>query len=42
MIVTIKVEPDVSVYNQEDVIGREPDEVCVPQEYEPEVSHILR
>jgi len=38
---TIKVERDVSVHNEEDVIGMETDEVCVPQESEPEVSHIL-
>jgi hypothetical protein len=39
---TIKVETDVSIHNQEDVIGMETDEVCVPQECGPEVSHILR
>jgi hypothetical protein len=39
---TIKVETDVSIDNEEDVIGMETDEVCVPQECEPEVSHILR
>ena len=39
---TIKVETDVSVHNEEDGIGMETDEVCVPQESEPEVSHILR
>jgi hypothetical protein len=38
---TIKVETDVSIH-QEDIIGMETDEVCVPQECEPEVSHILR
>jgi len=38
---TVKVETDVSVHNEEDVIGLETDEVCVPQECEPEVSHIL-
>jgi hypothetical protein len=41
-IVTIKVETDVSSHNEEDVIGMETDEVCVPEECEPEVSHILR
>ena len=39
---SIKVETDVSVHNEEDVIGIETDAVCVPQESEPEVSHILR
>jgi hypothetical protein len=39
---TIKVETDVSVDNEEDVIGMETDAVCVPEECEPEVSHILR
>jgi hypothetical protein len=42
MIDTVKVETDVNVHNQEDVIGMETDEVCVPQEREREVSHILR
>ena len=41
-IVTIKVEADASVDNEEDVIGMETDEVCVPQGCEREVSHILR
>jgi hypothetical protein len=39
---TIKVETDVSIHSEEDVIGMETDRVCVPQECEPEVSHILR
>jgi hypothetical protein len=39
---TIKEETDVSIHNQEDVIGMEADEIFVPQECEPEVSHILR
>jgi hypothetical protein len=39
---TIKVETDVSIHNEVDVIGMESDGVCVPQECEPEVSHILR
>ena len=39
---TIKVETDVSVHNEEDVIGMETDAVFVPQESEPEVSHFLR
>jgi len=39
---TIKVETDVSVHNQEDVFGMETDEVCVPQECEPEASHFLK
>jgi hypothetical protein len=39
---TIKVETDVSIRNEEDVIGMETDEVCGPQGCEPEVSHILR
>jgi hypothetical protein len=39
---TIKVETDVSIDNEEDVIGMETDAVCVPEVCEPEVSHILR
>jgi hypothetical protein len=39
---TVKVETDVSIDNEEDVIGMETDTVCEPQECEPEVSHILR
>jgi hypothetical protein len=39
---TVQVEKDVSVDNEEDVIGVETDEVCEPQECEPEVSHIWR
>ena len=39
---TIKVETDVSIDNKEDVIGMETDAVRVPQECEPEVSHIWR
>jgi hypothetical protein len=39
---TIKVETDVNMHNEEDVIGMETDAVCVPQVCEPEVSHILR
>ena len=39
---TVKVETDVSVHNEEDVIGMETDDVCVPQECELEVSDILR
>jgi hypothetical protein len=38
----IKVETDVSIHHEEDVFGMKTDEVCVPQECEPEVSHILR
>ena len=38
---TIKVERDASIHNEEDVIGKETDELCVPQECEREVSHIL-
>ena len=37
---TIKVETDVSIHNEEDVIGMETDAVCIPQNCEPEVSHI--
>jgi hypothetical protein len=33
---TIKVETDVSIHNEEDVIGMETDGVCVPQGCEPE------
>jgi hypothetical protein len=37
---TIKVETDVSIDNEEDVIGVETDGVCVPEGCEHEVSHI--
>jgi hypothetical protein len=39
---TVKVETDVSIHNEEDVIGLETGEFCVPQECEPEASHIFR
>jgi hypothetical protein len=39
---TVKVETDVSVHDEEDVIGMETYEVCVPHESETEVSHFLR
>ena len=39
---TVKVETDVSIHNEEVVIGMETDAVCVPQGCELEVSHILR
>jgi hypothetical protein len=39
---SIKEETDVSIHNEEDVIGMETDEVCELPECEPEVSHILR
>ena len=42
IIDTVKVETDVIIDNEEDVIGMETDEVCVAQESEPEVSHILK
>jgi len=42
IIDTLKVETDVSIHNEEDVIGMETDEVCVTQECEPDVSHVLR
>ena len=38
----IKVETDVNIDNEEEVIGMETDEVCVTQECEPGMSHILR
>ena len=38
---TIKAETDVNIHNEEDVIGLETDAVCVTQECEHEVSHIL-
>jgi len=38
----IKVETDVSVHNEEDVIGMETDAVCVPQGSEHGVSDLLR
>ena len=41
MIDTVKVETDVNMHNEEDVIGKETDAVCVKQECEHEVSHIL-
>ena len=37
---TVKAETDVRIHNEEDVIGMETDEVCVPQGCELEVSHI--
>ena len=37
---TIKVETDVSIDSEEDVIDMETDAVCVPQECELEVNHI--
>ena len=42
MIGTIKVETDVSNNNEENVICIETNEVCVLQDCEPEMSHILR
>ena len=39
---TIKAETDVTVHNEEDVIGMATDAVCVPQESEHEVSQFLR
>ena len=39
---TVRVERDVNMHNEEDVIGMETDAVCVKQECEDEVSHILR
>ena len=39
---TVKVETDVSIHNEEDVIGMETAAVCELQECEPEVSYILR
>ena len=39
---TVKVETDVSMHNEEDVIGMETDAVYELHECEPEVSHILR
>jgi hypothetical protein len=39
---TVKVETDVSIHNEEDVIGMETDAFCVPQGCEPEVNHIVR
>ena len=37
----IKVERDASMDDEEYIIGMESDVFCVPQECEPEVSHIL-
>ena len=42
IIDTVKVETDVNMHNQEEVIGMKTEAVCVPQVCEPEVSHILR
>jgi len=39
---TVKEEKDVSIGNEEDVIGMETDVVCEPKGCEREVSHILR
>jgi len=39
---TVKLETDVSIDNEEDIIGMETDAVCEPHECEREVSHILR
>jgi hypothetical protein len=39
---TVKAGTDVSVDNEEDGIGLETDEVCVPQDCETEVSNNLR
>jgi hypothetical protein len=39
---TVKAETDVSVHNEEDVIGTETDGVCETPECDAEVSHILR
>ena len=39
---TVKVETDVRIHNEEDVIGMETDEFSELQECEPEVSNILR
>jgi hypothetical protein len=41
IIDTVKVGTAVSSDNEEDVIGMETDAVCVPQQCELEVSHIL-
>jgi hypothetical protein len=38
---SIKVERNVSIHNEENVIEMESDGVCVPQECEPELSDIL-
>ena len=38
---TIEVETNMIVHNEEDVSGMETNESCVPQECEPEGSHIL-
>jgi hypothetical protein len=42
IIDTVKVETDVNMHNQEEVIGMVTAAVCIPQECEPEVSHIWR
>jgi hypothetical protein len=42
IIDTVKVETDMSVYNEEDFFGMETDEVFAPLESEREVSHILK
>jgi hypothetical protein len=42
IIDTVKVETAVSIDDEGDVIDLETDEVFVPQQCEPEVSHILK
>ena len=41
-IYTVKVETDVKMHNQEDIIDLETDAICVTDECEPELSHILK
>jgi hypothetical protein len=42
IINAVKEETDVNMHNQEDIIGMETDAVCVTEECQPEVSHILK
>jgi len=39
---TVKEGTVVNMHNQKGIIGMETDAVCVPQECEPQVNHILR
>ena len=41
-IYTVKVETDVKMHNQEDIIHLETDAICVTDKCEPELSHILK
>jgi hypothetical protein len=38
---TVRVETGLSIHNEEDVFGMETDEICVPQECEPELLRLV-